>query len=97
VNEPLLATDEEWRERAACLPLPAVLFFGVDDAETPVERRAREERAKQICFECPVQAECLEYALTTREQYGIWGGLTEIERKARLRARASYTRKTGQG
>lgn len=92
MNDPLLATDAEWRERAACLEYPAVLFFGLDDAETPVERRAREEKAKRVCLTCEVRHECLEYALDTREPYGIWGGLTEIERKARLRARASYAR-----
>ena len=92
MNEPLLATDAEWREEAACLAYPAVVFFGLDDSETPVERRSREEKAKRICETCPVQRECLEYALATREQYGIWGGLTEIERKALLRARAAGRR-----
>ena len=81
--------DAEWRERAACLPFPSILFFGVDDNETPVERRGREERAKEICAVCPVRKECLDYALATKEPYGIWGGLTEVERKSRLRGRAS--------
>ena len=92
MTEPLLAPGDEWRERAACLEYPAVLFFGLDDTEGPVERRAREEKAKRVCMSCEVRRECLEYALATREPYGIWGGLTEIERKARLRARATYTR-----
>ncbi len=81
--------DAEWRERAACLPYPAVLFFGLDDNETPVERHAREQEAKSICARCEVRAECLAYALATREPYGIWGGLTELERKSRTRGRAS--------
>ncbi len=84
------ALDElEWRESAACLPYPAILFFGVDENESATERRAREEEAKAICAECVVRADCLEYALEMREPYGIWGGLTELERKARLRSRAS--------
>lgn len=84
------ALDElEWRESAACLPYPAVLFFGMDDNESAAERRAREDEAKAICAECVVRAECLQYALEMREPYGIWGGLTELERKARLRGRAS--------
>lgn len=83
-------SDElEWRERAACLPYPSVLFFGLDDNEAPADRRAREDQAKSICETCVVKQECLEYALTMREPYGIWGGLTEVERKARLRGRAS--------
>ena len=89
MTEPLLATDAEWREEAACLAYPAVLFFGLDDSESPVERRGREEKAKRICQTCPVLQPCLEYALATREQYGIWGGMTEVERKALLRARAA--------
>ncbi|MDP9069424.1 MAG: WhiB family transcriptional regulator [Actinomycetota bacterium] len=84
------ALDElEWRESAACLPYPAILFFGVDDNESATERRSREEEAKAICAECVVRADCLEYALEMREPYGIWGGLTELERKARLRGRAN--------
>lgn len=79
----------EWRESAACLPYPAVLFFGVDDSEAPAERRMREDEAKRICATCVVRAECLEYALQTKEPYGIWGGLTELERKARQHGRAS--------
>ncbi|MGH2746670.1 MAG: WhiB family transcriptional regulator [Actinomycetota bacterium] len=81
-------TDTSWRERAACLNYPAVLFFGLDDSETPAERRAREDEAKRICFDCCVKEECLEYALATKEPYGIWGGLTEIERRSRVHARS---------
>ncbi|MFN2524911.1 MAG: WhiB family transcriptional regulator [Actinomycetota bacterium] len=85
----LLLTEAEWRQRAACLEYPAVIFFGLDDCETPAERRAREDRAKAICSGCNVRQECLEYALDTKEPYGIWGGLTEIERKAYARGRLS--------
>ena len=87
IKEPLLSSEGTWRERAACLNYPAVLFFGMDDSESSAERRNREENAKRICLGCEVRAECLEYALSTREPYGIWGGLTEIERRARLHAR----------
>lgn len=82
-----IALEAEWRERAACLHHPAVIFFGLDDSESPADRHAREELAKSICETCAVREECLEYALETREPYGIWGGLTEVERKARLRGR----------
>ena len=83
----MIATETEWRERAACLPYSAVLFFGIDDNESPVERRTREDEAKAICAECIVRTECLEYALAIREPYGIWGGLNEIERKSLVRGR----------
>ncbi len=85
----IVAPDTDWRERAACLPYPSVLFFGVDDSEPPAEKRAREERAKRVCATCGVRQECLEYAIATKEQYGIWGGMTELERKAYLRARSA--------
>ena len=91
IEESLVADGIEWRDRAACLSYPAILFFGMDDVETPAERRAREDQAKLVCSTCGVRDECLDYALTMREPYGIWGGLTEIERKARLRA-AGQTR-----
>jgi WhiB family redox-sensing transcriptional regulator len=89
MQETLVNTEEEWRERAACLEHPAVLFFGLDDSEAPAERRLREEEAKRICSACEVRQECLEYALRTREPYGIWGGLTELERRARLHRRSN--------
>ena len=86
IEESVVAEGIEWRDRAACLSFPAILFFGMDDVETPAERRAREDQAKLVCSSCSVRDDCLDYALTMREPYGIWGGLTEIERKARLRA-----------
>ncbi|MGI8773611.1 MAG: WhiB family transcriptional regulator [Actinomycetota bacterium] len=78
-----------WREDAACLTHPGIVFFGVEDLESPAEKRSREDRAKDVCSGCAVKRECLEYALAAREPYGIWGGLTELERKAALRARAN--------
>jgi WhiB family redox-sensing transcriptional regulator len=86
IEQAFISADPEWREDASCLAYPAVLFFGMDDTETPMERRQREERAKTVCATCRVRQECLDYALTMREPYGIWGGLTEVERKAALRA-----------
>jgi WhiB family transcriptional regulator, redox-sensing transcriptional regulator len=77
--------DTIWREEAACLRHPSVLFFGLEDAEATSDRRMREEHAKEICSGCNVRVECLDYALTMREPYGIWGGLTELERRSRLR------------
>ena len=85
----LLSQQTDWRERAACLEFPAVLFFGLDDTESSAERRSREDRAKTICDGCDVRQQCLEYSLATREPYGIWGGLTEVERRSRLHKRSN--------
>jgi WhiB family redox-sensing transcriptional regulator len=53
-----------------------------------VERELREGRAKAICAGCPVQPQCLDHALAIQEPHGIWGGLTENERRAVLELRA---------
>jgi WhiB family redox-sensing transcriptional regulator len=71
---------------AACKGEDPDLFFG-PSAEFVTTRQQRDAKAKAICARCPVRAECVEYALDTREAYGIWGGLTEDERRAMLRQR----------
>ena len=62
-----------WRERAACR--------GTDlDVFSP-ERGQTASPARLVCARCPVRQPCLEYALSNRITYGIWGGLTERERR----------------
>jgi WhiB family redox-sensing transcriptional regulator len=63
------------------------LFFSPDDSESRAERRQREQQAKSVCQECAVRVECLEEAFNADERFGIWGGLTERERRAARRAR----------
>ena len=84
-----LEADVRWQDKAACKGMDPTLFFGPEYAETVKEKRDREDAAKEVCNTCPVREECLEYALDAREAYGIWGGMTELERKALLRRRAS--------
>ena len=84
-----LDTDARWQDLAVCKGMDPTTFFGPEHAETVKEKRDREDAAKEVCNTCPVKQECLEYALEAREAYGIWGGLTELERKALLRKRAS--------
>lgn len=84
-----LDTDARWQDRAACKGMDPTIFFGPEHAENVKEKRDREDAAKEVCMTCPVKHDCLEYALEAREAYGIWGGLTELERKALLRRRAS--------
>jgi WhiB family redox-sensing transcriptional regulator len=64
------------------------LFFPPTIPEPRPDRVARESRAKAICVECAVRAECLDYALEIREPHGIWGGLNETERRNLLERRA---------
>lgn len=91
IREKLASLDAEarWQDKAACKGMDPTLFFGPEYAETVKEKRDREEAAKAVCNTCPVQKDCLEYALDAKEPYGIWGGMTETERKSLLRKRAS--------
>ncbi len=73
---------DNWRSRAACRGPATELFFPPNSSERKEERQAREARAKAICAQCGVRQDCLGYALSLREVHGIWGGLTEGERRA---------------
>lgn len=69
--------DLEWQDRAACATADPELFFPEQDS-----RSTRE--AKRICADCPVRVDCLTAAIANREEYGVWGGLTERERRRAL-------------
>jgi WhiB family transcriptional regulator, redox-sensing transcriptional regulator len=70
---------QPWYERAACRGRDADCFFP--------EKGGSTRAAKRICQTCVVQVECLEYALANDERFGIWGGMSERERR-RLKQRA---------
>ncbi len=74
-------SPNEWQLRALCRGNHSHLFFPPSTFERKEDRERREMRAKAICRVCPVQGECLKYAMGIREPYGIWGGLTENERR----------------
>lgn len=80
--------EEIWRRGAPCRGADSTLFFPPSHFERKDEKEMREARAKGICRSCPVQRECLDYAVRIREPHGIWGGLNELERKAMLAVRA---------
>ena len=71
----LFAEDEEesWQDRALCAQTDPEAFFP--------EKGGSTREAKKICTGCEVKAECLEYALANDERFGIWGGLSERERR----------------
>ena len=75
---------ESWQVKAACRGPESAVFFPPTWPERRDERELREARAKTICAECAVRAECLDFALRIREPHGIWGGLTEAERRTAL-------------
>ena len=71
--------DFHWRDFASCRSCSPDLFF---PAGTTGAARHEIAAAKAVCQECPVQSECLRFALRTGQAYGIWGGTTEDERVA---------------
>jgi WhiB family transcriptional regulator, redox-sensing transcriptional regulator len=78
-----MLTHDDWRTRAACRDEDPELFFPVSEIG-PGARQT--ERAKAVCARCPVRAQCLEYALDSGLDHGIFGGTTDAERR-RLRRR----------
>jgi len=76
-----LASDlhPDWRDDAACRDADPDLFF--PDVDHPRSARSQVKTAKLICRGCPVSATCLSWALASGQEAGIWGGLTEDERR----------------
>jgi WhiB family transcriptional regulator, redox-sensing transcriptional regulator len=77
-----------WRESAACRGCDPELFFPIGKAGPAV---VQAQRAKAICARCPVRQCCLAFALDTRQEYGIWGGHDEDERRILHRRRQPGT------
>ena len=70
--------NQDWAAQAACRgQQPDKLFV----------RGAEQNKAKQVCGACPVRTECLAEALDNQIEWGVWGGMTERERRALLRRR----------
>ena len=74
-------TGKEWMARAACQGDMGNAFYPPLRPERKSDRREREARAKRICAVCMVRSDCLDYAVEVGERFGIWGGLTEAERR----------------
>ncbi|MDO5724424.1 MAG: WhiB family transcriptional regulator [Flaviflexus sp.] len=72
----LLLEGQTWAAYAACADV---------DPDTLFVRGAAQRQVRQVCYGCPVRIECLADALDSNTTYGVWGGLTERERRALLR------------
>ncbi|OQR61190.1 transcription factor WhiB [Streptomyces maremycinicus] len=80
---------DDWREHAECRHEDPDLFFPIGTSGPAL---LQTEQAKTVCRRCPVQEQCLEWAMETDQTLGVWGGTSENERRAlkrRIRARRS--------
>lgn len=71
--------DRSWQRRSACKGIDPIIFYPASDEDAAA--------AKAVCDMCPVQLDCLEYAIASREHDGVWGGHTERERQRIIRRR----------
>ncbi|MCU1361871.1 MAG: putative WhiB family transcriptional regulator [Ilumatobacteraceae bacterium] len=85
----LANADYTWRGQAICRDTDPDLFFPIG---TTGQALVQIDRAKEVCGMCPVKSECLEYALETNQDSGIWGGLDEEQRRNIRRQAAARQR-----
>ena len=74
----------DWQGKARCAEVDPEIFFP--------ERGGSSKAARAVCSNCEVRAQCLEYALNNKEQFGIWGGTSERERRRLRKERAARAR-----
>ncbi|GAA5041069.1 WhiB family redox-sensing transcriptional regulator [Thermocatellispora tengchongensis] len=77
----------DWRHRAACRDVDPELFFPIGNTGPALMQI---EEAKQVCRQCPVNEACLKWALESGQDAGVWGGLSEDERRALKRRTARH-------
>ena len=82
---------DDWRELSACRDTDPDLFFPVGTTGPAIEQI---DTAKAVCRTCDVQQACLEYALTTNQDSGIWGGTSEEERRVLRRQWVARNRRS---
>lgn len=90
-NTPNTTSDLSWRSTASCCDTDPDLFFPVGTTGIALEQI---EEAKTVCNSCPAQLACLEFALRTNQDTGIWGGTSEEERRQLRRTYLGRRRRT---
>jgi WhiB family redox-sensing transcriptional regulator len=75
---PEVPKPDQWRHQASCRSVDPDLFFPVGSTGMALEQI---DSAKAVCMACPVHRPCLEYALATNQDSGVWGGTSEDERR----------------
>lgn len=89
-SRPLNLVDEDWRTLAACQDTDPDLFFPVGTTGPAIEQIAN---AKAVCDVCAVKDECLDFAIATNQDSGVWGGTSEEERRMIRRELAARARR----
>ena len=87
----LTIASDEWRRTAACRDTDPDLFFPVGTTGPAIEQI---ENAKAVCRQCDSQQDCLEFALATNQDSGIWGGTSEEERRKLRKQYAARQRRS---
>jgi len=90
-NTPNTTSDLSWRATASCCDTDPDLFFPVGTTGSALEQI---DEAKTVCNSCPAQLACLEFALRTNQDTGIWGGTSEEERRQLRRTYLGRRRRT---
>jgi WhiB family redox-sensing transcriptional regulator len=83
--EPKELLNMDWRHRAICRDEDPELFFPIGNSGPALLQIAE---AKAVCQRCPVTSECLSWAIESGQDAGVWGGMSEDERRALKRRRA---------
>ena len=86
----LSAAPDDWRDQSACRDTDPDLFFPVGTTGPAIEQI---ENAKAVCSDCEARQPCLEFALSTNQDSGIWGGTSEEERRKLRRQRLAARRR----
>lgn len=86
----LFLTPQPWMEDALCSQVDPNVFF-------PDTTGGSYRAAKMVCYRCPVREQCLEYALRNNENFGVWGGLSDTERKKLRRGQGRLLQQCANG
>jgi WhiB family transcriptional regulator, redox-sensing transcriptional regulator len=86
---PAPSDGTDWRDHAACRDADPELFFPIGNAGPALHQV---DQAKQVCARCTVRTPCLEWALASGQESGVWGGTSDDERRALRRMRRSDAR-----
>lgn len=75
----------DFRFEGVCRDKDPELFFPIGDTSKPGPAQTQANQAKAVCRTCPVMGQCLKWAMDTNQDAGVWGGMTESERRTHKR------------